>query len=121
MTWITDHVTTSHAASADYSLVTTKGTSVLYDFEGTAFTTNDFTDSSKVCFDIEVKYSGDTSDGTGRPAKALTVKLHEVLFNQGDQTVNEGEDSVNINLSGMVYGSVDFGSLDFTTGTDQLP
>ena len=119
MTWITDHTTTGNAASADTALTTTKGTSVLYDFAGTAYTTNDFTDTSKVCFDIEVKYSADTSDTTSVP-RALTIKLHEVLFNQGDQTLNEGEDSVTVNLSGMVYGSIDFGSLDFTAGADML-
>ena len=120
MTWITDHKTTGNAASADTTLITTKGTSVLYDFEGTAYTTNDFTDTSKVCFDVELKYTADTSDTTSVP-RALTVKLHEVLFNQGDQTVNEAEDSVSVNLSGMVYGSIDFGSLDFTDGEDMLP
>ena len=109
MTWITDH--TSRAGSA---LQSQKGSSGLYDYNGTYYKTNAFTDSSKVCFNVEIKYTQDTVTAGGTP---LTIKLHEVLFNQGDQTLNEGEDSVNISLSGLVYGSIDFGSLDFTAGS----
>jgi hypothetical protein len=109
MKWITDHQTRSGK-----TLPSLKGYSGLYDYAGTYWKTNAFTDTSKVCFDVEMKYDEDTSDAGGVP---LTVKMHEVLFNQGDQTFTDGEDAVNVSLSGMVYGSVDFGSLDFTSGS----
>jgi len=105
--WLASHKPTT----SETLLSTLKGYSGLYDYAGTYWKTNDFTDTSKVCFDVEVKY---TPDAGGGP---LCIKLHEVLFNQGDQTLNEGEDAVNISLTGNCYGSIDFGSLDFTTGS----
>ena len=111
MTWITKH--TSRTDSIP--LTSTKGYYGLYDYDGVYHKTNAFTDSSKVCFNVEISYDEDTVTAGGAP---LTIKMKEVLFNQGDQTLNEGEDSVNISLSGMIYGSIDFGSLDFTTGSE---
>jgi hypothetical protein len=111
MTWISDH----KGYSGGSTLTSTKGTSGLKDYNGTYWKTNAFTDSSKVCFDVEVKFAA--SLVSGKYGSDLTVKLHEVLFNQGDQTLNEGEDAVNVNLSGMIYGSIEFGSVDFTTGS----
>ena len=110
MTWIATHISREGT-----TLNSMKGQSGLYDYSGVYYKTNAFTDSSKVCYNVEIKYSQDSDTAGGTP---LTIKLHEVLFNQGDQTLNEGEDSVNISLSGMIYGSIDFGSLDFTAGSE---
>lgn len=113
--WITLHKRASLTDGTEqgtYDLTTTKGTTTLKDFDGTAHTTNDFTDTSKVCFNVELRYTPAAGGASYR------VRLAEVLFNQGDQTVNEGEDSVTVNLSGMVYGSVDFASADFTVGAN---
>jgi len=111
LNWVTKHRTYRPDGTDGHLLSTRKGMSGLLDYNGDYHHTNDFTDTSKVCYDVEVKFAA-ASGGS-----ALTVKLHEVLFNQGDQTLNEGEDAVNVNLSGMVYGSIDFGSIDFTTGS----
>ena len=115
LNWITKHKPYIGPNTDGPLLKTRKGMSGLKNYDGTYARTNDFTDSEKVCFDIEVKFA--PSLVSGKYGAALTVKLHEVLFNQGDQTLNEGEDAVNVNLSGMIYGSIDFGSLDFTTGS----
>jgi hypothetical protein len=94
---------------------TTKGTTQLKDYLGTNYTTNNFTDTSKKCFNVELKYAADTSTTGGNP-RTLLLRLNEVFFNPGEQTINEAEDSLTINLSGMVYGSIDYASAEFTTG-----
>lgn len=98
-------------ASSGIVLGTTKGTCYLNDFVGKGYLTNNFTDSSKKCFNVELHYDGDAG------GRDMHIKLREVFFNPGEQTVNEAEDSVTLNLSGMIYGSIDYASADFSAGS----
>lgn len=107
--WITNYKVTGGS-----TITSTKGTCYFADPTGTIFQTNAFTDTSKKCFNIELKFTEDTAAGGGGP---LMVRYKEVLFNQGDQTINEAADGVNMNLTGLIYGSVEFGSYDFTSGS----
>jgi len=56
-----------------------------------------FSDTSKMAWDIEVLWDGTTD---------LGYRWREVYFPGAQQTINESEDSVILNVNGLVYGDV---------------
>ena len=66
-----------------------------------------FTDTSKHTFNVEVKYDGAYDAGW---------KYAEVYFPPEDQAINEGGDSIALNISGNCYGTITR-ITSFTSGT----
>lgn len=63
--------------------------------------------NNKVTYMVEVMWSGTSN---------LGMRWDEVLFHPNEQTVTEAEDSVTLNLNGMIYGGVT--AIDAFTGND---
>jgi hypothetical protein len=80
-----------------YQMNTRSGRGI--DMYGFSVTPPAFTDSNEIkcTYTVQVIWSG-TSD--------LGMLWDEVLFHPNEQTVTEAEDSVTLNLNGMIYGGV---------------
>jgi len=63
----------------------------------TGVTTVAFADASKLCYNLEIKYDGTTDAGWC---------LKEVYFPPEQQTIAEREDSIILNMNGLIYGAV---------------
>ena len=71
-----------------------------------------FKDSGKVCYMVEVLWSGSGVSNLG-------YRWDEVYFPPAEQTITEGEESVTLNLNGQIYGGVTK-MFAFTTGATEL-
>jgi hypothetical protein len=82
--------------------VTTKGKSSLLSGgeTPTLVTTPLFADARKRCVDVQVMYTD--PDG----ALDIGVRWREVYFPPDQQTVNEGDDMVDIRCTGLIYGDI---------------
>jgi len=102
-------VTTLSTSTEAMTVQSTKGDSAL-NVAGVAVTTKAFADSSKTCYNVEVKYDGTTD---------FIYQLKEVYFPPDQQTITESEDGLTLDMNGMWYGSG--GTVTtFTTGKDIL-
>lgn len=77
-------------------IYTLKGTSKLK-IQQTGVTTVAMADASKICMQVEIKYDGSTDEGW---------ELREVYFPPEQQTVTEREDSIVLNMNGLIYGAI---------------
>ena len=78
------------------TLVTQKaGTTIT--IGSTVITTKAFADGSKMAYRCEMKWDGSNNYG---------YSMNEVYFPPDQNTVNESEDSVTINMNGLIYGSI---------------
>ena len=89
------------------SLTSTKGTSTVTVTATSTVSTPAFADDQKVTYDAEIIYDGSND---------LGFKIDEIYFNPMSQVVNEGEDSITINLDGMIHGNITRIS-SFSSGT----
>ena len=85
-----------------HTIVTTKGTTQ----RDGANATPAFADASKMTSNVEYMLDG-TAD--------IVWKYNEVYFELSDQPLGEGEDAVNVSLTGMCYGTVPPRAAAFTT------
>ena len=67
-----------------------------------------FADGKKMAFNLEILYDGATD---------ILWNLGEVFFPLDEQSITEGEDGVNLALSGQIYGTITRAAA-FTAGTD---
>jgi len=96
----------SYGTTTSYcTLITTKASSAL-NVGGVAITTKAFADSSKMAYNLEIKYDG-TID--------FIYQLKEIYFPPDQQTITEGEDGVTLDINGLWYGSGGT-KATFTTG-----
>ena len=92
------------------TMVTTKG-----DTQNDSANANPaFADSSKTTYNVEMRFTG---AGSGS-YEHLKLTYNEVYFEPSEQSVNEGEDAVTINMSGQCYGTIVHATGAFTTGVD---
>jgi len=95
----------SGTTTSSGELTTTKAGSTL-NVGGAAISTLAFTDTSKMAYDLEVKYDG---------SKDFIYQLNEIYFPPHEQTITEGEDGIIVEANGLWYGSG--GTIaSFTTG-----
>ncbi|NHJ85608.1 MAG: hypothetical protein FK734_09110 [Asgard group archaeon] len=80
------------------SMTTTKGTSTVTVTATSAVSTPAFADTRKTCYNAEILYDGSND---------LGYRLKEIYFNPMNQTINEGVDSITINLNGMIHGNIE--------------
>ena len=96
----------SYGTTTSYcTLITTKASSAL-NVGGIAITTKAFADSSKMAYNLQIKYDGTTD---------LIYQLKEIYFPPDQQTITEAEDGVTLDVNGLWYGSGGTISV-FTTG-----
>jgi len=96
----------SYGTTTSYcTLITTKASSAL-NVGGVAITTKAFADSSKMAYNLEVKYDGTTD---------FIYQLKEIYFPPDQQTITEDEDGVTLDINGLWYGSGGT-KATFTTG-----
>jgi len=62
-----------------------------------AVSTPSFADGTKMAYNVEVLWDGTNDYGW---------KLAEVYFPPDQQTINEGEDAVTVNINGLIYGQI---------------
>ncbi|MBW8001772.1 MAG: hypothetical protein FVQ80_07080 [Planctomycetes bacterium] len=84
----------SPAEVNSHSLRSSKGESAI---GITGVSTPQFSDSTKMAWDVEVLWDGSSDIG---------YRWREVHFPGGDLRISEGEDEVVLNISGLVYGDV---------------
>jgi hypothetical protein len=94
-------------SATTYQMNTRTGKGI--DMYGFSVTPPSFRDdlNNKVTYMVEVMWSGTSN---------LGMRWDEVLFHPNEQTVTEAEDSVTLNLNGMIYGGVT--QITFFTGND---
>jgi len=85
-----------------------KGTSTLTAGDGTTFTDPEFADSSKVAVNVEILWTLN-SVAVGRRYEA-------VYFPPDQVSLEESEDGVTLNCTGLIYGAISQ-ITSFTTGT----
>ena len=79
--------------------LTTKGDTSLVPGDGTAaVVTPAFADAEKFCTNLEVLWDVATND--------IGIKYGEVYWPPDQQTLNEAEDSLMVNLTGRCYGTI---------------
>jgi len=83
--------------------VTTKGTTTRKTVTNPAFA-----DSSKKCFNVEIKWDGSAD---------LVYHYNEVWFDLSEQKLAESDEKLALSLSGQIYGTI-VRDTAFTTGTD---
>jgi hypothetical protein len=88
-------VTKLSASTEAITVQSTKGDSTV-NIGGTAFSTPAFADTSKICYNLEVKYEGTTD---------FIYQLKEVYFPPDQQTITESENGLVLEANGLWYGS----------------
>ena len=89
-----------------HTLRTSKGLSSVTNGAGTAVSTPVFADTKKIAYNAEVLWDGAVDFG---------YKHSEIWFAPDQQTVSESDDSVTLNLNGLIYGEISELAA-FTTG-----
>jgi hypothetical protein len=95
ITWLRD-VLSGVTAVNGKSTTTYKATTSVT-IAGAAVTTPSFADGTKMAYRVEVLWDGSNDYGWA---------LNEVYFEPREQNVTEGEDSVMINMNGLIFGAI---------------